>query len=90
LRIVEAFKVGGRMDGFQQCSHVLPSPGGNQIRPGIQGKVTGSKAPLKWGLWFREKNPGIACVKYTCAAKRGFDGLDGGIAMGFGARAPQR
>ena len=26
LRSVQAFQVGGRMNGLQQCSHVLPSP----------------------------------------------------------------
>ena len=76
------------MDSSSVPMHFL-SPG-KSTRPGIQGKVTGSKAPLKQGLRFREENPRIACVKYTCGAEGDFDGLDGGIEPGFGVRAPQQ
>ena len=74
------------MDSSSVPMHFLP-PGGNQTRPGIDGKVTGSKAPLKRGLWFREENPGIACVKYTCAAERNFGWLDAGETSKFGFRS---
>ncbi len=41
LRFVQALHIGGRLDGLQQCSHGLPSPGrvpGFLIVPGIQGE----------------------------------------------------
>ena len=47
LVVIQALKVSGRMNGLQQSSHVIPSPGES---PGIQGKSLRSKAPLGLGI----------------------------------------
>ena len=48
LEKTEALHVGGRVDGLQQCSHLVPFPG---EWPGVQGKIPyGKKPPARGSL----------------------------------------
>jgi hypothetical protein len=69
---IQLFQVGGRMNGLQQGSHVLPSPGG--VRESRENKPYMAKRPLETGGSGKARWP--LNSQYTFEAIRRFAGLD--------------